>query len=243
MKRRRSNRLGEQAVSITMPCRAYCLGIVEYISSCRLLERLAKRRAADEIPDMILLLEHLPVFTTGRRGYKPEHIRVSSVILDREGIPIHRSNRGGGITYHGPGQLVCYPVFDLRSMGLNIRQYIAALEEVVIVALARFNIPARPAPTTGIVVDEQEICAIGIHLSRDVTTHGFALNVNTDLDYFSHIAPCGVIGKHVTSVARLLGHQVPLPAFVEPLIDAFGSVFNLEVRLESPEQLEEYGEN
>ena len=223
-------------------CYAYYLGVVGYISSCQLLDRLAKARAAGEIPDTVLLLEHPPVFAIGRSGYKPEHILVSREVLAQEGISVYHTNRGGGITYHGPGQLVCYPVFDLQRKGLSARRYVHDLEEAVIMTLARFNLSAGRSSVPGISVGNEEICAIGIHVSHSITKHGFALNVSTDLRHFSYIAPCGALGKGITSVARLLGYELPLQAFVGPLVDSFRLVFNLDITLQSPRLLQKYHE-
>lgn len=214
-----------------------------YAESCQLLERLTEARAVGEIEDTILVLEYPPVITIGQSPkYKAEHLLVSEDVLTQEGISVYHTKRGGGITYHGPGQLVCYPIFDLKSKRLTVRQYIHGLEEVVIRTLARFNLSATRSSMAGISVGDDEICAIGICISRHISGHGFALNVNTNLRHFSLIVPCGVVGKSTTSVARLLGYDMPLHAFVRPLIDSFRSVFNLNIKLRPRTLLARYYE-
>ena len=150
-------------------------------------QRLAQARAEGDIPDVVLLLQHPPVFTIGRfRGGE-------DIIVPPDGIAIFHTNRGGGITYHGPGQLVGYPILNLKENGLGVREYIWKLEEVIINLLLSLGIRGHRVAKYpgGVWVGNQKVCSIGIHVSRYITTHGFALNVNPDLRYFEYIKPCG----------------------------------------------------
>ncbi|OON71160.1 lipoyl(octanoyl) transferase [Hymenobacter sp. CRA2] len=168
-------------------------------------------------PNYLLLCEHPPVYTLGKSG-KPEHLLLDEAGLQHYGATFHRINRGGDITYHGPGQLVGYPILDLENFKPDIHFYLRTLEEAVIRLLADYGLAAgRIAGLTGVWLDFEEgapnprkICAMGVKCSRWVTMHGFALNVNTDLSYFGHIVPCGIVDKAVTSLAQELGRTVPL---------------------------------
>jgi lipoate-protein ligase B len=232
---------GRAVLATSVACRAYHLGTVEYRQACRLQEHLREERYLGEIPDTILILQHPPVLTVGRSGYQPEHIHVTEAILKQEGISIFHANRGGGITYHGPGQLVCYPIFDLRRRELTVRQYIHNLEEVIINCLAHFDIPAeRAVSAPGVWVQDAEIASIGIHISRGITMHGLTLNVNSDLRHFSYIAACGVPGKKITTVARISGTERPTEHFIPPLIRSFSRVFNLDITQEPYRLLDGY---
>ncbi len=200
------------------------LGMVPYESALNQQETLRQLRADGRIPDAVLLLQHPHVYTAGRfRGEE-------DIINSPENIPVLRTNRGGSITYHGPGQLVGYPVLDLRANGLSVREYIRKLEEVIIGLLRSFGIEAqrngdRPG---GVWAGDRKICSIGINVSHYITTHGFALNVNNDLKYFDHIRPCGMEGTSMTSMAELLGRPVPLDMIVYNWIRLFSEVFALK---------------
>ena len=192
---------------------------------------LKAQHKSEIINDIILILQHPPVLTVGKSGYQPEHILVTEEILKHEGISICHSSRGGGITYHGPGQLVCYPIFNLKRLGLTVRQYIRNLEEVIISLLARFDIQAHRSPQTpGVWVNDAEISSIGIYVSHGITMHGFTLNVNTDLRRFSYINVCGVPGKKITSMAHISGIEPAIEDFITPIIRSFDQVFNLDIQ-------------
>ncbi len=175
---------------------------------------------------MLILLEHEPVITLGRRG-EESHILASAEELAREGIAVERVERGGDVTYHGPGQVVCYPIFDLREWKRDVVGYVRGIEQSTIDALAEFGIAAhREAGATGVWTDRGKIAAIGVHISRWVTSHGVALNVDTDLNYFRYIVPCGLT-KPVTSM-RELGCQASRGEVVAALVRAFRSVFEFD---------------
>ena len=200
------------------------LGMVPYESALNQQETLRQLRAEGRIPDAVLLLQHPHVYTVGRfRGEE-------DIIAPPENIPVLQTNRGGSITYHGPGQLVGYPVLDLRENGLSVREYIRKLEEVIIKLLGGFGIePQRNGDRPGGVwADDRKICSIGINVSHHITTHGFALNVNNALKYFDHIRPCGMEGASMTSMAELLGRPVPFDAMVHNWIHLFSEVFALK---------------
>ncbi|GMV42334.1 MAG: octanoyltransferase [Myxococcales bacterium] len=180
------------------------LGRLDYGQATQLQEGLVDRRAAGEVGDLLLLLEHDHVFTLGRRGQRENLLDP----LDEHGepIPVFEVARGGDITYHGPGQLVGYPIVKLGDHGGDVVRYLRALEEALIVAVGRFGVSAeRNPPYTGIWSGGEKIASIGISVRRDVTWHGFALNVSTDLSYFDRIVPCGLRWARMTSLERLLG--------------------------------------
>src|SRR6266436_9809642 len=183
-------------------CRVRELGRIDYAKAFELQQHLAAERKQGLISDHLLLLEHPHVITMGRNGHA-ENLLASREILDRAGISFHPTDRGGDITYHGPGQLVGYPILDLREWKRDVGAYVRAIEQVIIDTLADYGIAASRIPKlTGVWVGECKIAAIGVHISRWVTSHGFALNVHTDLSYFQYIVPCGLT-KPVTSMAEL----------------------------------------
>ncbi|MBC6699782.1 lipoyl(octanoyl) transferase LipB [Hymenobacter sp. BT190] len=191
--------------------------------------------APQSTANYLLLCEHPPVYTLGKSG-KPEHLLLDEAGLATHGATFHRINRGGDITYHGPGQLVGYPIFDLDNFFTDIHRYLRLLEEAVILTLADYGLQAgRIAGLTGVWFDFEEgaanprkICAMGVKCSRWVTMHGFALNVNTDLSYFGHIVPCGITDKAVTSMAQELGRQVPLAEVETRLLPHLARLFEAE---------------
>jgi len=200
------------------------LGVVPYELALNLQQKLAQARAEGNIPDVVLLLQHPPLFTVGRfRGEE-------DIIDNPNGIEVFPTNRGGSITYHGPGQLVGYPILNLKANGLGVREYIWKLEEVIINLLLNFGIQGcRVAKYPGGVwVGDQKVCSIGIHVSRYITTHGFALNVNTDLRYFEYIKPCGLKNIVMTSISKLLGYPVEVEAFIESWLQSFSEIFGLK---------------
>lgn len=200
------------------------LGVVTYEDALCKQEALKQLRAEGKIPDTVLLLQHRHVYTTGRfRGEE-------DIIAPPQGIPVICTNRGGSITYHGPGQLVGYPVIDLRANGLSVREYIWKLEEVIIRLLEGFDIQGQRHDDYpgGAWVRGRKVCSIGINVSRHTTTHGFALNVNNDLKYYDYIRPCGLRGASMTSMAELLGHSVPFGMVVHNWIRLFSEIFKLK---------------
>ncbi len=187
------------------------LGQVPYLEALDHQNRLVEARKRDEIPDQLLLLEHPPVITVGVSGRQHrEHLLAGPDELARRGVELADVPRGGDITYHGPGQLVGYPILDLKPDRCDVHRYVRDLEETLIRAVARFGVAAgRVDGLTGIWVGTDKLGAIGVRLSRWVTSHGFALNVATELDAFDLIVPCGIEGRGVTSLERLLGRLPP----------------------------------
>jgi lipoate-protein ligase B len=213
------------------------LGLVPYERALDLQQRLAQARKDGRIGDVLLLLQHPPVFTIGRfRG--EADITVPAKTLAREGIALVHTNRGGSITFHGPGQLVGYPILHLKENGLGVREYIRKLEETIIMTLLTLGIQGRRITEyPGVWAGEKKICSIGIHASHNITTHGFALNVNNDLRYFRYVRPCGLSGDVMTSVSELLGHRVELKTVIEKLLLSFSDTFCLSCEQENDEWL------
>jgi lipoyl(octanoyl) transferase len=203
------------------------LGIVPYADALELQKRLVDDRSAGRIPDQLLLLEHPPVITLGVKARNDRsHVVASPDALAAEGVELFESGRGGDVTYHGPGQLVGYPVLDLRPDRCDVHRYVRDLEEVLIRTAAAFDVNAGRVPgLTGVWVGAEKLAAIGVRIARWVTSHGFAINVNTDLAHFDFIVPCGIRDKGVTSISRLLGRDVPVKAVEEAVIGAFTDVF------------------
>ena len=205
------------------------LGMIPYELALERQEMLAQARAEGRIADALLLLQHPPVFTTGRfRG--EEDIVASVETLAKEGIAVFSSNRGGSITYHGPGQLVGYPILNLKENGLGVLEYIRKLEEVIIKLLLTFGIQGQRVAKYpgGVWVGEEKICSVGIHVSHYITMHGFALNVNTNLRHFEYINPCGIKGAVITSMSKLLGYPIAVEAVIPGLLDVFSETFGLK---------------
>ncbi len=204
------------------------LGVIPYELALKRQQKLMQARADGKIPDVLLLLQHSPVFTIGRfRG--EEGIIVPPERLAQEGIAVFHTNRGGGITYHGPGQLVGYPILNLKESGLGVREYVWKLEAVIIRLLLEFGLQGhRVAKYPGSIwVGEEKICSIGVRVSHYITMHGFALNINTDLRYFNFINPCGLEGKVMTSVSKLLGYPLEVETVIGHLLNCFSAVFGL----------------
>jgi lipoyl(octanoyl) transferase len=241
------------------------LGTVDYATGLRLQQRLVELRKEDRIGDVLLLLEHTPVITLGRNA-KQKNIVASPELLARRGVEVRECDRGGDVTFHGPGQLVGYPIFDLRAIAtpdgkrktLGAIDYVRRLEEVLIRTCADYSIPTtRICGLTGVWTTpeglssqaqegnslancpagsrdlaskaEAKIAAIGVHISRSVTSHGFALNVNTDLDYFNLIIPCGITTRPVTSMAKELARQLLLQEVAHSVSRNFGTVFDSQM--------------
>jgi lipoate-protein ligase B len=206
-------------------CWVVDLGRRDFVDAWVLQRRLVERRQRHEIPDVLLFVEHPPTYTLGRSG-KRDHLIAGEEELRALPADFIETDRGGDITFHGPGQVVGYPILDLRQWIADVHAYLRALEEVLIQALGRFGIEAGREPGyTGVWHSGGKLAAIGVRVSRWVTSHGFALNVTTDLDYFRRIVPCGIVGRTVSSMARVLGAPIELDRVREQLTLSFGSVF------------------
>lgn len=193
-------------------------------------EKVAARKA-EAIPDTLLLLEHPHVYTLGRNA-KREHLLASKERLAMLGAQVYETDRGGDITYHGPGQLVGYPILDLARHRRDLAWYMRSLEAVFIGVAGDFGIKAERLPAaTGVWVGNEKLVAMGVHASRWVTSHGFAFNVNTDLSYFDWIVPCGLFDKGVTSLEKLLGTPVEREAAIERVVEHFGKVFMADMEV------------
>jgi lipoyl(octanoyl) transferase len=221
------------------------LGLVEYGAAWELQRRLMAARKAGAVPDVLLLCQHPHVITLGRNG-RLENLRASDRVLRQMGVAFFDTDRGGDITYHGPGQLVGYPILNLADIRRDVAWYMRGLEEAMIRATAEFGIPSRRvAGRTGVWVGapaesggEEKLAAIGVHLSRWVTSHGFAYNVSTDLRYFDLIVPCGIVDKRATSLEQLLGRGVKMEE-VSPRITAhLGELLGLDFRLADRDELD-----
>jgi lipoate-protein ligase B len=214
-------------------CWVVDLGLVPYAQACELQSRAVAARKRGDIPDVLFLCEHPHVITLGRNG-KREHLKAGERILAQMNVEFYASDRGGDITYHGPGQIVGYPILDLASHRKDVRWYVEQLEEVMIRATADFGITAaRFEDKHGIWVNtpggEEKLAALGVHLSRWITSHGFAYNASTNLSYFDLIVPCGISGKRATSLERLLNRAVSREEVVTPIVTHFGNVFECEM--------------
>ncbi|XP_067841683.1 octanoyl-[acyl-carrier-protein]:protein N-octanoyltransferase LIPT2, mitochondrial [Heptranchias perlo] len=212
------------------------LGSVSYASALRAQRAFIRRHldALSQLPtseppvNALLLCEHPPVYTIGIR--KAPYPIEEEERLKRLGAEFHRVDRGGLITFHGPGQLVCYPILNLAHFRKSVRWYVGELERTAVELCRRFGIKAETSPDTGVWVGDDKICAIGIRCGRYVTSHGLALNCNTDLRWFSHITPCGIEGKGVTSLSRALKREVTVSEAVEPFLETFAEQFNCTLR-------------
>jgi lipoyl(octanoyl) transferase len=211
-------------------------GTVPYEQARQAQLRLQEQRQCEAIPDVLLLLEHTPVYTRGRRS-APEELPMGAEWYERQGIEVRDSDRGGRVTYHGPGQLVAYPIVSLRPYGDDVLAYVRGLERVMIEALGEHGVGAQviagltgvwtsgDAPEPGRDDAARKIGSIGVHVSRGVTTHGLAVNVDNDLQPFEWIVPCGIEGVAMTSLARELGAEQDLGAFADTVAARFGAVF------------------
>ena len=205
------------------------IGITEYERAWELQKSLHEKRAQQSISDVILLTEHSNTYTIGKSG-GDDHLLASEDELKLRDVAVFKTDRGGDITYHGPGQIVCYPIISLDNYYHDVHRYLRDLEEVVIRTLDYYGIIAHREPEyTGVWVGGEKICAIGVKISRWVTMHGFALNVNTDLSYFSRIIPCGIFHKGVTSLSQLLDKPVDIAQTKEIILSKFAEVFHAEM--------------
>ena len=206
------------------------LGRISYVDGLALQQQLVDERRRGEIPDQLLLLEHPPVITLGVKVRNDRsHVIATPRRLAELGVELHETGRGGDVTYHGPGQVVGYPIIDLKPDRCDVHAYVRDLEEVMIRAARTFGIEAgRVAGLTGIWVGAEKLAAIGVRISRWVTSHGFAFNVNTDLSHFNLIVPCGITDRGVTSLQKLLGHPVSMAEVEDALAAAFLDVFSVQ---------------
>jgi lipoyl(octanoyl) transferase len=223
------------------------LGLIGYAEGCALQKRLVAARKADAIEDVLLFCEHPHVITQGRNG-KREHLLVNEHVLRQKGVEFYETSRGGDITYHGPGQIVGYPILNLGAIRRDVVWYVRMLEEAMIRATTEFGITAVREPgKTGVWVEvaedgsslatrhsplatSEKLGAIGVHISRWVTSHGFAYNVSTDLRFFDLIVPCGIADRKATSLEKLLGRTVEEAEVVPRLARHLGELFGLEMK-------------
>jgi lipoate-protein ligase B len=206
------------------------LGLTPYAEALVLQEELVARRKRDEIPDQFLLLEHPHVITLGRAANRA-NVLANDATRAQLGVELFETGRGGDVTYHGPGQLVGYPIIKLPPARQDIRRYVRDIQEVLIRAARDFGVEAEPrgGAFVGVWVGEEKLAAIGVRISRWVTMHGFAFNVTTDLNYFQLIVPCGIRGHGVTSLQKLLGRPVEMGEVAHSVTHHFGEVFNREI--------------
>jgi lipoyl(octanoyl) transferase len=230
-------------------CWAIDCGLLPYAEASELQRQLVAARKAGAVPDILLLCEHPHVITLGRNGHQ-EHLLASQHLLRQMGVQFYPTDRGGDITYHGPGQIVGYPILNLAAIRRDVAWYLRQLEELMILVTADFGIEAARKPgMTGVWVERpahdgmpstaEKLAAIGVHLSRWVTSHGFAYNVSTDLRYFDLIVPCGLHGKRATSLEAVLGRTVHCKKALPILIQRFGEIFGRKIQIVSRESLDE----
>jgi lipoyl(octanoyl) transferase len=212
------------------PCRVVWLGRdVDYDDAWALQRRLVGQRTEAAIPDTLLFLEHAPVYTAGRRS-EPEHVLLDEAGLRAIGIPVMETDRGGQVTYHGPGQLVGYPIINLMGRDMGPKQYVRTLESVLLDSLADLGVNAEVIDgLTGVWVEGAKVAAIGVKISRGVTMHGFALNVEPDMRAYAHIVACGITDRNVTSVAKLLGRSIAMDEVRESVTHHFATWFGVRM--------------
>jgi lipoyl(octanoyl) transferase len=207
-------------------CEARWLGRVEYSAGLAMQERAVEAHNDGRSPEQLFLLEHPHVLTLGRGG-DSGHVLFDPDRLEALNIQVHHTGRGGDVTYHGPGQLVGYPIINLRPDRCDVHRYVRDIEEVLIRSIADFGVPGTRIPgLTGVWVGNEKIAAIGVRIARWITSHGFALNVNTDLSYFKLIVPCGISDKGVTSLSRIIGRDIDIAEAAHRVAVRFGEVFN-----------------
>jgi lipoate-protein ligase B len=218
------------------------LDTVPYEEAFDLQKRLVRLRSQDSIKDTLILLEHPPVFTVTRKATL-KNILVSTDELNEKGISLCQTNRGGDITYHGPGQIVGYPIMDLKGYGKDLHQYVRRIEEMIINLLTDYGIAAhRDKSNPGVWVGDEKIAALGIAVKSSWTTmHGFSLNVNPDLSHYALIVPCGISGRGITSLSLLLGKPISTRKIREQLIHHYAAVFNLNTREITREEITQRG--
>jgi lipoyl(octanoyl) transferase len=247
--RRKDRRASCNDLSVGLKIQILLCGTIPYEEAREAQRRLEAARQAEEIPDTLMLLEHPPVYTRGRRS-GPEELPMGAEWYEMQGIEVRDTDRGGRVTYHGPGQLVAYPIVSLKPYGDDVHEYVRGLERVAISALAAHGVAAQTIEgLTGIWVppprrrdsnvqimdgfgpsaeEARKIGSIGVHVSRGVTTHGLAINVNNDLQPFEWIVPCGIEGCRVTSLSRELGAEQDIEAFADTLVARFAEAYGRE---------------
>jgi lipoyl(octanoyl) transferase len=204
--------------------------LLPYEEAARLQKRIERARQADRVPDVLLLLEHNPVYTKGRRT-QPGELAMGEDWYRMQGIEVCETDRGGAVTYHGPGQLVGYPIVSLKPYGDNVHDYVRRLERLMIGSLRAYGVDAEVIDgLTGVWVgggppEGRKVGSIGVHVSRGVTTHGFAVNVNNDLQPFEWVVPCGIEGVRMTSLCRELGSELDMEAYMDVITDSFGEIY------------------
>jgi lipoyl(octanoyl) transferase len=203
------------------------LGLVPYADALAIQKQLVEERREGRIGDILLLVEHPHVLTLGVRGDGGRsHILAASDVLVSRGVDVHETGRGGDITYHGPGQLVGYPIIDLKPDRCDVHRYVRDLEEVLIRVAADYGLTgSRVAGLTGVWIGDEKLAAIGVRIARWITSHGFALNVTTDLDYFNLIVPCGIADRGVTSLSKLVGGPVEWREVEDRVVQRFSEIF------------------
>jgi lipoyl(octanoyl) transferase len=223
-----SLRFGEKG---TVSLQVRRLGLVPYAEGLALQQELVAERKAGRIPDQLLLLQHPPVITLGAKVRNDRsHVLASEQALDEAGVALFEAGRGGDVTYHGPGQLVGYPIIDLRPDRCDIHRYVRDLEEVMIATAAAFGVRAGRVPgLTGAWVGQDKLAAIGVRISRWITSHGFAYNVAPNLEHFSWIVPCGLEDRGVTSLTALTGSDVRMSQVEDRVIAAFAAIFDRQI--------------
>lgn len=204
------------------------LGILPYEEAFELQKKITRRRIEGEIGDHLLLLEHPPVITVGRNAHL-ENILADSQFLEKEGISVLQTDRGGDVTYHGPGQLVGYPILNLKKVRPDVQWYVSKLENSIIETLRNFSIQAtRLKGMRGVWIEGYKIASIGVRISKWVTHHGFALNVNTNLSHFELIRPCGLVGVKMTSMEKILEEKVQMDEVKKVYAEVFSSIFQVQ---------------
>lgn len=222
---------------MTVPCAIVRLGLLDYMEAWEMQKRLAEDVKQGRSEGWLLLLEHPHVYTFGRAG-DPHNLRLNEEELEQIGARVYWVDRGGDVTYHGPGQLIGYPIVDLRKWGEGPRWFVRALEQALIDALAALGVPSeRSEGRPGVWAGNEKLAAIGLHISQGVTTHGFALNVGPDLSYFQHIVSCGLADAGATSASRILGRRVGFDEAADAVVQALVRHLSLEPRVASADEV------
>lgn len=216
------------------------LGLTDYNNTWQLQKQIHKYKLLNKSEDVLIANQHNHVYTLGKSGDR-NHLLIDTPSLNSRGISYYEIDRGGDLTYHGPGQLVCYPIFDLNNYYLDTHKYLRDLEEVIVLTLKHYGIVShKDEEFTGVWVGEEKICAIGIKVSRWVTMHGLAFNINNELAYFDNIIPCGIFHKGVTSMKRLLGKEIDFEEVKNLVLKNFEKVFSVSSEKITYDKLKTY---
>ena len=214
---------------MTEICKVKSEGLIDYDDAFELQKRLHGRVADGTLPNQLLLLEHPHIYTLGRRA-KTSDILATDEFLSKEGVTVHRTDRGGEVTYHGPGQLVAYPIVNIKRWGGGPLKYVRALEQTVIATLGELGIVANSQDCpTGVWVNDAKIAAIGVRISRGTTTHGVSLNVDPNLSFFDHIVPCGMTDLKVTAISALAQDETHIDQVIPVFVRNFGRTFGFQM--------------